>query len=179
MVHEFFGGLFSRRRVVMQKYCPKCKRNRDTKHFFGSPARGDNLSSYCKPCNTQKGREWCAVNRKRKNENELNYRLKFPLRHMLYRARTTAKRRGWKCNLTEKDIQDLFVEFCPILGIRLNYDGQQGRPGRNSASLDRVDSTKGYLRGNVAIISDRANSLKNDGTADEHRRVAAYMEAHQ
>lgn len=44
-----------------------------------------------------------------------------------------------------------------------------------SYSLDRVDNSKGYAPGNVVVMSYKANRLKNDGTAEEHEAIAAWM----
>ena len=44
-----------------------------------------------------------------------------------------------------------------------------------SYSLDRVDNKKGYVRGNVVVMSYKANRLKNDGTAEDHEIIAAWM----
>lgn len=44
-------------------------------------------------------------------------------------------------------------------------------------SLDRLDSTRGYVRGNVAVISWRANKLKNSARVEELERIAAWMRA--
>jgi hypothetical protein len=63
---------------------------------------------------------------------------------------------------------------CPVLGIKMSV-GNRPFAG-NSASVDRVNNAKPYRKGNIAIISYRANALKNDGSAEEHRRIAAWME---
>ena len=68
-------------------------------------------------------------------------------------------------------------QYCPVLGLRLDYF----RKGRGShydysPSLDRVDPAKGYTPENTRVISNRANRIKNDGTAEEHRKIAAYIE---
>jgi hypothetical protein len=70
-----------------------------------------------------------------------------------------------------------FPTHCPILGIELDYfsEGRQ----ENSPSFDRFDPSKGYVSGNVAVVSWRANRIKNDGTADEHQKIADWMSKHQ
>jgi hypothetical protein len=42
--------------------------------------------------------------------------------------------------------------------------------------LDRIDNNEGYVKGNVAVISFRANTLKNNATAEELRAIADYMD---
>lgn len=70
------------------------------------------------------------------------------------------------------------IGLCPVLGIALRLDLPEGFTTHvpNSPSLDRVRPDLGYVPGNVRVISNRANLIKNDGTADEHRRIAAYIE---
>lgn len=64
-------------------------------------------------------------------------------------------------------------EYCPVLRIRLqeNYGKRQD----SSPSIDRVIPERGYVRGNVAVISWRANKLKSDGSSDEHRKIADWI----
>lgn len=68
-------------------------------------------------------------------------------------------------------------KFCPVLGIELDYFAESRQ--ENSVSFDRIDPAKGYVAGNVKIISWRANRIKNDGTAEEHRRIADYIAANE
>jgi hypothetical protein len=65
-------------------------------------------------------------------------------------------------------------EFCPVFGIKLAHSWGQG-PKDETPSLDRIETSKGYERGNIAVISNRANRVKSDGTAEEHERIAAWM----
>jgi hypothetical protein len=92
-------------------------------------------------------------------------RLRHPLRVLLSTAKTRAKRRGLVFDLKETDFLYLPL-FCPVFGIRLRYHNHKQAP--DSASIDRINSDLGYVRGNVQIISWRANQLKSDGTAQEH-----------
>ena len=69
-----------------------------------------------------------------------------------------------------------FPTHCPVLGIAIDYFNTVIQD--NSPSFDRVDSNKGYVKGNVVIISKRANTIKSNGTAEEHLKVANYMRIH-
>jgi hypothetical protein len=65
---------------------------------------------------------------------------------------------------------------CPVLGIAINAN--HGRQGYfpDSPSLDRIVPSRGYTKGNVRVISQRANQLKSDATLAELRLVLADME---
>ena len=69
-------------------------------------------------------------------------------------------------------------EFCPILGIKLNY-GWGGKTGHlrdpAKATIDRVVPELGYVPGNVFIISWRANKLKSDMTFEELEKIMNYI----
>lgn len=78
--------------------------------------------------------------------------------------------------ITEQDLE--LPERCPVLGIPLTI-GEGGKANPNSASVDRIDNAKGYIPGNVEVISLRANQLKRDATIEELEAVLAYMKARQ
>jgi hypothetical protein len=102
-----------------------------------------------------------------------------PRLKLLYAARSRAKKNGLECSIAVDDI--VIPEFCPALGIKLEARIGAGRSNREdigtSPSLDRIDNSKGYVPGNVAVISLRANMIKTDATAAELKAVAAYIEA--
>lgn len=90
-------------------------------------------------------------------------------KRMHIRVKCRAKTKGIPYELEVDDI--VVPEKCPVLGLTLTM--QQGRQGYhpNSPSLDRTVPSKGYVRGNVRVISSRANLLKNDATVEELERV--------
>ena len=70
-------------------------------------------------------------------------------------------------------------EYCPVSGVKLNYSGtgtEGWSRGEDSPSIDQVDAGKGYTIDNIAIMSWRANRIKNDGTAEEHRQIADFID---
>lgn len=109
------------------------------------------------------------ISNQRKKFRETN-----PAKIVLANAKARAKKKNLSFNLT---LQDMIVpEFCPVLGIKLI--NCQGIKTDNSPSVDRIDSSKGYVKGNIAIISLRANQIKSNGTIKEHLSVIDYMRQH-
>ncbi len=102
------------------------------------------------------------------------WRLKHPLRQMLKAARARALQKGLAFSLQELDL--ILPETCPVLGIKLVL----GNPvqGPDSPSLDRIDNSKGYVPGNVRVISWRANNLKGDATLQELELVVQDLRLH-
>ncbi len=90
---------------------------------------------------------------------------------MLTSARKRAKDKGLAFNLTSADI--LIPDICPVLNIPLMRN--KNVVGSNSPSLDRVDNSKGYTPGNVQIISNRANTLKNSASLEESIAITYYI----
>ena len=81
-----------------------------------------------------------------------------------------AKLKGFEFNLDLEDIPQI-PEFCPVLGIKIISNDGANKPTDNSPSIDRIDSKKGYIKGNIRIISNRANRIKSDATIEELRKV--------
>lgn len=94
------------------------------------------------------------------------------------RIKHRAKKSGVLFNLEVRDI--VIPAVCPVLGIPLQPGGvlHSRAPTENSPSLDRFKPLVGYVRGNVRVISQRANRLKNNATAEELERVAKWMRIH-
>jgi hypothetical protein len=88
-----------------------------------------------------------------------------------------ARRCELEFNITEADFPNWREqEDCPVLGIKLCWTNAEKLQG-SSPTIDRIDSIIGYVPGNVALISHRANTIKNRGTIEEHRKIADWMEA--
>lgn len=94
-----------------------------------------------------------------------------PTKRMLSNAKQRSKLKGLEFSITSGDL--ILVSFCPILGIELNYTNKQALD--NSPSIDRIDNTKGYTKGNVHIISFRANTLKSSGTLEEFEKIVKWF----
>ena len=91
---------------------------------------------------------------------------------MLNAARARAKKRGIPFDIELGDLN--YPDVCPILGIPLIR--RSGSFHQNSPTIDRIDPAKGYTKGNVHVVSFRANRIKWNATLDELRKIVAFLE---
>ena len=84
---------------------------------------------------------------------------------LLERVKRSAITRNIEFNLTENDLE--LPLKCPVFGFDLNYISLTTKVRPETPSVDRIDNTKGYVPGNVHVVSFRANKLKNDATLSE------------
>ena len=185
------------------KTCNTCKIEKSLEFFSKKTSSKDGLNHRCKACDKVKVSQWRAENPEKakagtirwnttnhahvrarqkayynKNAQQIMDQMKDflvnnPEKGLLKMAKSRAKLANLPFSITEKDIQ--IPEFCPILGVRLEFGTMSERD--SSPSLDRFLPEKGYVPGNVVVISYRANRIKNDGTSNELRKLAAWMDS--
>ena len=139
------------------KKCLACTKTKSLSCFPPDKRAKDGKQGRCRECINA----WMKV----------HYR-KNPAWSMWRRARGRAKKKGFACTITVDDLMPL-PEICPVLGIKLRLSEDAQDPA--AYSLDRSDNKKGYIPGNVVVMSYKANRLKNDGTAEEHEAIAKWM----
>lgn len=113
---------------------------------------------------------------KKKSRAEINayrkeHNRKYPLRVILMHARKRAREKNIPFDLAVEDL--VIPQFCPVLGIELCVN--DGYAQHNSISLDRVIPELGYVKGNVAIISYRANTIKGDSSIEDLEKVLVWL----
>jgi hypothetical protein len=86
-----------------------------------------------------------------------------------------AKKHNIPFDITLDYMKEIWTDTCPILGIPLSWCVQSGHKTDNSPSIDRIFPEKGYVKGNVSWVSERANTIKNCGSAEEHLCVYNFM----
>tara|TARA_B110000858_G_scaffold125926_1_gene143476 strand:+ start:1535 stop:1777 length:243 start_codon:yes stop_codon:yes gene_type:complete len=79
---------------------------------------------------------------------------------------------GKDFNLTIDDIK--IPTVCPIFETPIVYGDTD-----LCASIDRIDNSKGYIKGNIQIISNRANRIKNNASLQELKEIIKHMEKHK
>jgi hypothetical protein len=81
-----------------------------------------------------------------------------------YRAKSNAKEGNYDFNITPEDI--IIPDKCPLLGIELSTDPSMNH-NDSYYTIDRIDSSKGYIKGNIQIISYLANTMKNNASKEQ------------
>jgi hypothetical protein len=143
---------------MRMSYCPRCTKDKPRSDFHkdkGTDPNADGLQSYCKQCTNE-----YAKDRRLSQINKL----------LVWGSRSRAKDKGVEHTITDEDV--VVPNYCPALGVKLEAAGPQSD---SSPSLDRVDPTKGYVPGNVVVISKLANRIKTNATADQIEKVAKWL----
>lgn len=128
------------------------------------------LSTSCGKCNPPANRKHglsgdiTACDHRKKKGRSVEY-------VMWGNAKQRARKAGLSFDIKPTDI--VTPDVCPCLGMRLERG--VGTQQRNSPSLDRINSALGYTKGNVWVISQKANAIKNDATVDELMQVAVQV----
>lgn len=151
---------FGLKSIRGEKECSLCHKIKQIQEFPPDRRALDGRQARCRVCIN----EWMKI-----------YYRNNPAEQMIRRAKCRSRKEKLEFDLSVEDLLPL-PTVCPVFGIPLRLSVELQDP--NTYSLDRIDNTKGYVRGNVAVMSYRANRLKNDGTAEEHEAIAAWMRKH-
>ena len=135
------------------KRCGKCNNVKHFLEFRKNKNSAFGYSYFCKEC----------------DKSRIFYRDKRKV--LLQAAKKRAKDKNLDFNLDLDDI--ILPQKCPILDIELKFNTNKVEP--NSYSIDRIDNSKGYVKGNIQIISFKANTIKSFASLDEIEKVYHYM----
>ena len=130
--------------VKDNKRCSSCRLQKPLPEFYKKAEAKDGLNSRCKSCEL--------------HGKSLDYE-KHLERYMFHRAKRRAKAKGMDFNIEVSDI--VIPELCPIFNLAMETQGVY------APSIDRIDATQGYVKGNIRVISYRANVLRGDATTAE------------
>lgn len=162
------------------RVCRQCGVKKPQDAFYWKECKG-RLSSRCRECKSknykenpvrarERSRDYYVANRDRVLARDKSFRSKNISRVLLNAARRRAKKMGIPFDLAVEDIP--IPKRCPVLGFPLVVN--EGRSRHNSPTLDRIIPTLGYTRGNVVVVSHRANTIKSDASIHELELVARF-----
>lgn len=153
------------------------KRKRDQTYYQANREKViDRTARYQKENREQKNRNnkrWREENPATQREAVKDWRARNPEATMIFAARERAKKLGLSIDITASDIT--IPDRCPVFGFPLERGS--GRKQDNSPSLDRIDNTLGYVKGNVVVVSWLANRLKSNASLDQLKAIVSFYEA--
>lgn len=114
---------------------------------------------------------------------------------MLSNYRRSAKQRGLECTITLDYMWELYTQqggMCALTGVPLTmYEyttayreyanlrgGQRGQRKNGTASLDRIDSSVGYVEGNVQWVHKDINIMKSSHTVEHFIKLCQLVVTH-
>ena len=173
-----------------KKFCScKCMNVYNAREF-GMKHREENPNRYkiCEECNqslnlnkfsliekwnpnsdTKNTCKKCSI--KIRQTEKLNRDWKVDAARLLYKnIKSRCKGIGREFSIELEDIT--IPEKCPVFGFDLKREDRQ--TWMCAPSVDRIDSSKGYIKGNVTVVSRRANILKRDATLEELEQLFNY-----
>lgn len=138
-------------RTEAHKDCARCLQSKPLASFSFNK-KTDSFSSWCTSCHAEGNK---ALKRK------------MPVSVRVFKMH---KAHNPSSLLRQQDVVVPLV--CPVLGIPIEQDLTARTD--NSPSIDRIDSSKGYIPGNVIVVSWRANRLKQDASVLEIKQLANF-----
>lgn len=170
------------------KICSKCQRELDEERDFYKDSRGG-WRAHCKRCHGERSVEyykthkdacdarvarWGRENKDSKSARIARWREKNVRRVLFTHRRQQARLHGTPFEIEFEDI--VWPDLCPVFGFPLRYTlrGKMGG-GFDSPSIDQIKPGAGYVKGNVAVISWRANRLKGDGSLEELESLCKWL----
>lgn len=146
------------------KKCPCCKEVKLFHDFSKDNTKKNGYRSHCKSCRKEAQKKYQGDNSKNRVEYFRKYYFEKPEGVVLNNIKQRAKIKNVPFDITIEDIP--WVTHCPVFGWELKR-GKGSGPRRQSPSVDRVIPELGYVKGNIQVMSSKANSMKQDATPEE------------
>ena len=158
------------------KVCNTCKEHLPLSEFCKHKRIKDGLNTICKSCKKEYDAKQCRfktrfLGKKRNAEMKgIEFTIEptdipgVKIKEKITIDSVGRKHTSWEA--TE------YPKVCPVLEMKLDWsmNGLQ----YNSPSLDRIDPTKGYIPGNVMMMSDIANRMKSNATPEQLKQFCRY-----
>jgi hypothetical protein len=141
---------------VNKKKCKTCQNIKSFSEFHKTKHQLLGLNGECKACRKENSKvEWESKKFQPRKKENLDFK-----KVIVRRAKSRAKKAGIPFNIDESDI--VLPEKCPVLGMPFIYGDRNW-----TFSIDKIVPALGYVKGNVIIVSNRANIIKNNATPEE------------
>lgn len=93
--------------------------------------------------------------------------------------KTRAQRKGIPFDIDADYLLDIMTTHCPVFGVKFERRASRHDNSPYAPTLDRIVPSVGYVRGNVIVVSKRANQIKSDASVAEIEQVAHFYKSLQ
>lgn len=121
-------------------------------------------------------REYSKKNAIKIREKVLEWQKANPERFQYNQVKARAKAENIPFDIDFKDL--VWPTVCPVLGTPV-FRSEKGLNRDNHPSVDKVIPELGYIKGNVCVISGKANRLKQESTIQDLEAVISYIKSFQ
>jgi len=141
------------------KVCTKCGKTLPLSHYSVHQNGADGLTCQCKSCRNKRSID--------------NWNSKSDAEYLWKQARARCRRSGREFDITIEDVAAVDSDNCPYLLMPMKRypmvagGNKKKMPNQDSKTLDRIDSAKGYVPGNIIVCSWKANRLLSDATLQD------------
>lgn len=174
---------FNKNSSITEKKCTKCGIKKARKQFSRDKKLATGLKSQCKDCISKhqyEKRKNCPPDKEKERQVSIawyaNFKKNNPKecirRRLFHSAKKRAKLGNLPFNITKEDI--VFGDFCPVFGTKFVYDANAHCS--ISPSLDKIIPSKGYVKGNICVISFRANHIKSNVSLEDFQKLTRWYE---
>lgn len=149
------------------KTCSTCKTEKPLNAFTKSKAQKTGYMGYCKACNTERNKRY------RKDEATLERACSRVFSYLSRRV----KEKGYQLDFDAKFLEELYKKQngkCSFTGDPLEL----GSGSRRTLSVDRTNSSLGYLKENVTLVTWEVNNCKQDLSVEEFRELCRKVLLH-
>ena len=132
-----------------------------------------NRANLCKGCSTEYSKTVSRVSSFGTRYEKQSFEA--AVKSMIGRARERGK---FEVEIETTDIFSIWPidNHCPVLKEPFMTENNSPTGSRDlSPSLDRIDSSKGYTKDNIQIISTLANRMKNSATDERLKKFANWV----
>ena len=143
------------------KLCKKCGLVKDNKDMVKNKNCKQGVEHTCKAC---------------RNERLYTTRTKAHAKERLKSAKYRARIKEVPFNLDEDYLHSIYTETCPVFKTKMSMKVRKGGKQNDSISIDRLIPELGYVKGNVVMISMRANWIKSNATLEELKMLVKWLE---
>lgn len=141
------------------KLCFKCNKELNVENFYKDKSSTNGLQTYCKKCSVSNTKKWGST-------------FEGFLKKLYKDIQNNSERKSKKIDvcISIDDIKDIYNKqngLCALTGIPLTYTIQNSRNTENivnkyNISVDRIDSTKDYVKDNIQLVCAIINRMKMD-----------------